>query len=318
MQYRTLGGTGLNVSTLCLGTMTFGDPADERTSGEIVQRALDAGINFFDTASIYAGGESERILGKALQGRREQVVIASKVPGPPTGRGPAGDGLSPDNIVRQAEASLSRLGSDYIDIYYAHWPDPRVPLEETLAAFDRLVRQGKVRHVALSNYPAWQVCRALRIADKRGLATVAAVQPRYSLLDRGGEGELFPLCLEEGLGVAAYSPLAGGFLTGKYSGPKPPPGSRAARHPAFARRLLTEANLRVAAAARAVAQGQGASLSHLALAWVLANPAVTAAIVGATSPAQLQETIPAADLTLPPVVVERLNDISAGGDVRSP
>jgi aryl-alcohol dehydrogenase-like predicted oxidoreductase len=186
-----------------------------------------------------------------------------------------------------------------------------VPLEETLAALDQLVRQGKVRHVALSNYPAWQVCRALRIADRRQFASVAAVQPHYHLLHRQGEEDLFPLCLEEGVGVASYSPLAGGLLTGKYSGAEPPPGSRAARDPAFARRILSDASLKVVADLRAVAEEEDLTLSRLALAWVLANPAVTAAIVGATSPDQLQESIPAADLTLPQAVVERLNDISA-------
>jgi len=215
MKYRRVGKSGIKVSSLCLGTVPFGHYVGEEEAGAIVDRCLDAGINFFDTANVYARGASEEVLGKTLQGRRHDVVIATKVQ-MRVGGGPNDFGLSRAHIMGQIEVSLSRLQTDYVDLYYAHWPDYQTPLEETLRALDDLVCQGKVRYIGCSNFPAWLLCKALWISDVRNLSSFICVQPRYNLIDRGIETEILPFCAEEGIGVIPYSPLAGGFLTGKY------------------------------------------------------------------------------------------------------
>jgi aryl-alcohol dehydrogenase-like predicted oxidoreductase len=297
MRYRSLGRSGPKVSELCLGTMTFGGQVDEATSQRIFEAALDGGINFFDTANIYNKGLSERIVGSALKGRRDRVIVATKVRAR-MGDDPSDEGLSRKHIFKAVEDSLSRLGSDYVDLYYAHWPDDAVLLEETLRSFDDLVRQGKVRYVGLSNFPAWQTCKALWLSDVHDLARVAAVQPHFNLLHRVMEHELLPLCQEEEIGVAVYSPLAGGALTGKYSRGQVPPGTRAARSADFAGRVLTERNLHLIDELTSLAEEGGLSLAQLALAWVVGKSGVTSAVIGATSPAQLQETLKAADVSL--------------------
>jgi aryl-alcohol dehydrogenase-like predicted oxidoreductase len=235
MEYRTLGRTGLKVSELCLGTMTFGWGADEPTSHAIMDRAFEAGINFLDTADVYSfwaenndGGVSETWIGNWLKGKdRRQVVIATKVRGR-MWDGPNGEGLSRAHIMAAVEDSLRRLGTDYVDLYQTHWPDDETPLEETLRALDDLVRQGKVRYVGCSNHPAWLLTKALWLSDVNGLARYDSLQPHYNLVHRDEfERELKSLCVDQGLGVIPYSPLEGGFLTGKYRpGTGIPPGSR--------------------------------------------------------------------------------------------
>lgn len=317
MEYRRLGRTGLKVSELCLGTMTFGGQADEETSGRIIHRALDAGVNFIDTADIYpmggtveTAGRTEEIVGRALRGRRDGVVLATKVRGA-TGPGPNDQGLSRRHIMQAVEASLRRLGTDYIDLYQVHWPDVETPLEETLRALDDLVRQGKVRYVGCSNFEAWRLCKALWISDKYGLARFDSLQPRYNLLDRRVEREHLALCQEEGLGVIPYSPLGGGLLTGKYRpGQEPPPGTRGAVSARFGR-WLTEGNLRAVAAVQELAQARGVTAAQFALAWLLSRPAVTAPIIGVTREEQLDELLGAVGLRLTPeelAAADRLAD----------
>jgi len=229
MEYRTLGRHGVKVSRLCLGTMMFGGPTSEEESIRIIHRALDLGINFIDTADMYTGGASERITGKAIRDRRDQVVLATKVRYP-VGDGPNDSGLSRYHIFNAVEASLRRLGTDHIDLYYLHLPDYETPLEESLSAMDDLVRQGKVRYIGCSNFYAWQICKGLWISDRRGWAPFACVQPLYNIVNRDAEVEVLPLCAEEGLGVVTYSPLARGVLSGKYlPGGDLPSDSRAAR-----------------------------------------------------------------------------------------
>src|SRR5262245_58983049 len=233
MKTRRMGKTGLKVSEVCLGTMTFGHQCDERTSQAIMDRAAAAGVYFIDTADAYpvpptpeTAGRTEEIVGNWLQGRRHRFILATKCR-IRVGHGPNDEGLSRRHILRAAEDSLRRLRTDYIDLYQAHSPDPDTPLEETLRAFDDLVRQGKVRYVGCSNYPAWQVALSLGTSDRLGLARFDCVQPRYNLLHCEAEAEPLPLCRHEGIGVIAYNPLAGGFLTGKYrSLDEPPPGTR--------------------------------------------------------------------------------------------
>ena len=294
MQYRQLGRSGPQVSVLCLGTMTFGRECDEAESRRILDAALDGGINFLDTADIYASGRSEEILGRLLQGRRDRVVLASKVRGR-MGPGPEDEGLSPRHIRLAIEATLRRLQTDYVDLYYAHWPDEAVPLGETLAALNELVREGKVRAIGLSNYEAPQIRAALHIARERSLAPVIALQPHYHLLERRAEGEVLPVCLEEGLGVASYAPLGGGFLTGKYTSTAAPAGTRLAGDETRATRYLTGGRLRAVQEFTRVAAGAGLPPSHVAIGWVLGHSALTSAIIGARTAVQLAELLDAGD-----------------------
>jgi aryl-alcohol dehydrogenase-like predicted oxidoreductase len=292
LEYRTLGRSGVKVSRLCLGTMMFGGPTDEAASVEIIHRALDAGINFLDTANVYNNGESERIVGKAIRDRREQVVLATKVSGP-MGEGPNDSGSSRRHILAQVEASLRRLGTDYIDLYYLHRVDWDTPLEESLRALDDCVRQGKVRYLGCSNFDAWQVCEGLWISDRRGLERFVCVQPLYNLVNRDVEVELLPFCRAHGLGVVSYSPLARGVLAGKYRpGEPPPPDSRAARGD---RRLhqteLREESFRVAEQLQPRAAAHGKTLTQFALAWLLANPAVTSIILGPRTKEQWEDNL---------------------------
>jgi aryl-alcohol dehydrogenase-like predicted oxidoreductase len=292
MEYRNLGQAGLKVSPLCLGTMMFGGPTGEADSIRIIHRALEAGINFLDTANVYNNGESERITGRAVRDRRDGVVIATKVRNA-MGEGPNAGGTSRLAILREVEASLRRLGTEYIDLYYLHAPDYSTPLDESLGALDDCVRAGKVRYIACSNFYAWQVCEGLGASDRRGWASFAAVQPLYNLLNRDAEVELLPFCQKHGLGVVPYSPLARGVLSGKYRpGAAPPEGSRAARGD---RRIQQaewrEESFEVAQALRPLAEARGKSLTQWALAWVLANPVITSAIVGPRIMEQLEDNL---------------------------
>ncbi|MBI4300794.1 MAG: aldo/keto reductase [Chloroflexi bacterium] len=310
MEYRNLGRTGLKVSQLCLGCMTFGWGANDETSMAIMQRAVDGGINFFDTADVYGGGHSEEVVGQFLKGRRQQIVLATKVRGR-KGEGPNDEGLSRLHIIQGVEASLRRLNTDYIDLYQVHAPDPSTPLEETMSALNDLVRQGKVRYLGCSNFAAWQICKANWIADVRNFEPFVCVQPRYSLLDRGIEHELIPFCIQEGVGNIPYSPLAGGMLTGKYRrGESPAEGTRAARSALMQDRMLTERNFRAVERLAAKARQMDVTLAQLALAWVCRQKGVSSPIVGASSVAQLEETLPAVDVTLGDGDLKELDELT--------
>lgn len=313
MEYRRLGRTGLKVSELCLGTMTFGWTADEATSLDILSAAFDAGINFFDTANIYSGGVAEEIMGKWLQGRpRDQVVIATKVRGA-MGNGPNDQGLSRVHIMNAVEGSLRRLGTDYIDLYQCHWPDDDTPLEETLRALDDLVHQGKVRYIGCSNYPAWKLCKALWISDKYGLARFDCLQPHYNLVHRAEfERELMPLCADQGLGVIPYSPLAGGFLTGKYRRGQPIPEGTRGQTSQRVKSYMTEANFALIERMEALGRERGLTIAQVALAWLLTNPVITSPIIGANSVAQLRESLGAVGQRLSPEEKQALDEASAG------
>jgi aryl-alcohol dehydrogenase-like predicted oxidoreductase len=308
MNIRRMGRTGLKVSEICLGTMTFGHQCDERTSFAILDRAADLGVTFLDTADVYpvppspeTAGRTEEIVGAWLQGRRDQFVLATKCR-MRVGPGPNDEGLSRCHVLKAAEDSLRRLRTDYIDLYQAHSPDPDTPLDETLGAFDDLVRQGKVRYVGCSNYPAWQVALALGQSARLGQARFDCVQPRYNLLFREPDTELLPLCRDQGLGVIAYNPLAGGFLTGKHRSPEAPvPGTRftlGKTGDLYRERYWHQAQFDAVEQLRRFFEPRGKSLVQVAVAWVLAQPGVTAAIVGASRPEQLDESLGAVRLTL--------------------
>jgi 1-deoxyxylulose-5-phosphate synthase len=299
MQYTTLGRTGIRVSRLCLGTVPLGTQLDEAASHRLLDRALDLGINFVDTGDKYAGGKTEEVLGTWLKDQRQQVVLATKVRGR-MGAGANDVGLSRVHIIRAVEASLRRLRTDYIDLYQTHAVDELTPIETTLRALDDLVRQGKVRAIGCSNFVGWELCKALWVSDVRNLARFEAVQPRYNLLAREAEAELFPLCLSEGVGVIPYNPIAGGMLSGKYKwGQSPPEGTRfQAMGDTYQRRYWYQENLDAVERLKPVAAQSGRSLVQYALAWVMAHPAITSAIIGATSAAQLEENVGAVEKPL--------------------
>jgi len=298
MEYRKIGRTGLRVSELCLGSMQFGWTADEPTSFAVMDAFVAGGGNFIDTADIYTnwagdastGGRSEEIIGRWMKDRRnrDQVVVATKVRGR-MGDGPNGEGLSRQRVLRCCEDSLRRLQVDHIDLYQCHWADLDTPIDETLSAMDILVRQGKVRYVGASNYPAWRLMEALWQADRNGYPRFDCYQPEYSLIERAGfEIEAMPLCKHHGLGVIPYSPLAGGFLTGKYrSGNRP----ESVRADSALGRYGNEHGWAVLDTLDKVAAKHGKTVSQTALAWMLANPVVTAPIVGANTPEQLSELL---------------------------
>lgn len=315
MQYRTLGRCGVKVSQLCLGTMMFGDPTDERTSLDMIERALDAGINFLDTADKYNAGESERIVGRALNGRREQIVLATKVT-LPMGEGPNMSGSSRKHIIEGCEASLRRLGTDYLDIYYLHKPDPDTRIEESLSAMDQLVRQGKVLYVGLSNFHAWRVANALGAQALRGFDPLVVVQPLYNIANRDIEVELLPACEELGLGVVSYSPIARGVLTGKYAkGDRVPEDSRAGR--GNERIMQTEfrpSNFELAAEVVALADEIGCTAAQLAVAWVMANDLVTCPIIGPRTPEQLEDNLGALEVEITPEIEERIDALVPPGE----
>jgi aryl-alcohol dehydrogenase-like predicted oxidoreductase len=319
MDYRNLGRSGLKVSQICLGTNNFGGQVSEETSIRIVNKALDLGINLIDTADIYTEGRSEEVIGKALKGRRDEVIIATKVGfGRPLGVGlysevPNQTGLSRKHILSQVEHSLASLQTEFIDIYYMHRFDPKTPLEETLRTFDYLIRQGKVRHVACSNFTAWQIAKAQGICEAHDLEKIIAVQPPYNLLQRDIEKDIIPYCQQERLGILTYTPLMGGFLTGKYSKDKPPPaGSRFEYNPGFWERASSKANFAVLEKIRKVADDMGIPMSKLAVAWILKNQVVTAPIVGASSVEQVEENCRIAETSLSEETYQTLNELTKG------
>jgi aryl-alcohol dehydrogenase-like predicted oxidoreductase len=319
MEYRRLGRTGLKVSTICLGTMQFGWTADEKTSFAVMSKAVELGCNFLDTADVYSrwvegndGGVSEGIIGRWLASgavARDQVVLATKVRGR-MGPGPNDEGLSRVHVMHAVEQSLRRLGTDYIDLYQVHFPDDETPLDETLEALHSLVLSGKVRYVGCSNYPAWLLAKSLWISDLRGLSRFDSLQPHYSYVHRAEfERELQPLCLDQGIGVIPYSPLGAGFLTGKYRrGDELPDSARAKR---VQERYMNERGFAALDKLEEVGALHGASIAQTAIAWVLANPAVSAAIIGANTIRQLEETMKGADIELTEGQKEALDAVTA-------
>ena len=299
----------LNVSRLCLGTMLMGGKTPPEESHRMLDRYLEAGGNFIDTADVYGDGESERTLAPWLAQHRDEVVVATKVRMKVSD--PPGEGLAPDRIRAACDASLKRLGIDVIDLYQVHAPDPSVPLEETLEALDGLVRAGKVRALGASNYPAWLLAWAVSLQDRKGWAPFVSLQPQYSLVERSIEVEILPFCRAAGIGVIPWGPLGAGFLTGKYSrDTDPPEGSRMAdagdeieeaRH-----RRAIERNFAVVDEAEAIAAERGATVSQVALAWLLGEPGVVAPIVGPRTFEQLEDLLGAADLRLSDEERERL------------
>jgi aryl-alcohol dehydrogenase-like predicted oxidoreductase len=322
MRYNPLGGTGLRVSEICLGTMTFGQASeglyktigavDQAGADHIVARALDAGVNFVDTADVYSAGSSEETTGRALRnsGRpRTDVVIATKAMGV-MGKGPNDRGASRGHIMDAVKASLKRLGTDYVDLYQIHGLDLSTPVEETVRAFDDLVRQGHVRYVGCSNWSAWKIMQALGIADRNGWTRFASLQAYYTIAGRDLEREIAPLLLEEKVGLMVWSPLAGGLLSGKFTWDgKGPDGARRASFdfPPVDRERAFDA----IDAMRPIAEARGVSVARVALAYVLAKPFVTSVIVGAKTVEQLDDNLAAADLALTPDEMETLDRVSA-------
>ena len=321
MEYRKLGRTGLKVSELCMGTMQFGWTADERISFDILNAAFEAGINFFDTADIYSrwvegnpGGVSEEIIGKWIikfKIPRDQIVIATKVRGQMSDD-PNDQGLSRQHIQKSVEGSLHRMQTDYIDIYQAHWFDEEISIEESLRAFDELVRQGKVRFIGCSNYPAWRLMEALWTSDKFNLIRYDTLQPHYNLVKRAEfERELSDVCQKYDIGVIPYSPLSGGFLTGKYRKDQEiPKGSRGENSPRL-RKYFTDENWELLDLLEGIGERKGGfSISQVALAWHLSNPVITSPIIGPRNMEQLEDNIGAVGLRITNDEMEQLNQAS--------
>lgn len=292
MQYRNLGGAGVKVSPICLGTMMFGGRSSESDSIDIMHKALDEGINFFDTADIYNEGQSEVIVGKAIADRRDRVVVATKGR-QPMGEGPNDRGGSRLHMIRALEASLKRLGTDYVDIYYIHTPDYDTPIEETLRALDDMVRSGRVNYIGCSNFRTWRLMEALWTSDRLNLHRFTCIQPLYNIVNRDAEVELLPMCEQYGVGVVSYSPLARGILTGKYKpGEEYPADSRAAWQDKRMREAeLRQASLEISVEISHLCERKQVSPSQFSLAWVLANRAITSVIVGPRTMAQLDDNL---------------------------
>ncbi|MDP4084978.1 MAG: aldo/keto reductase family protein [Bacillota bacterium] len=312
MEYRRLGNTGLKVSEISLGSwLTYGGYVEEEKAAASIDKAYDLGINFFDTANVYMRGAAEVVVGKALKKyQRDSYVLATKVFWP-MGDGPNDRGLSRKHVIEQCNASLKRLGTDYVDIYYCHRFDPETPLEETLRALDDLVRQGKVLYVGVSEWKAEQISEAVHIADKKLLDRIVINQPQYSMRERYIEKEVLPVSEKHGIGQVVWSPLAQGLLTGKYQkGTKAPEGSRAAQEKytnLFG--LLSDENLDKVELLKEVALNNDLTLAQLALAWILRQKGVASALVGASRPEQLEENVKASGVKLNEETLARIEDI---------
>lgn len=299
MEYKNVGRSGLQVPVVGLGCNNFGRRCDQSATSAVVDKALELGVTFFDTADIYGpGGLSEEYLGVALQGKRRDAIIATKFVGP-MGEGPFWGGASRRYIFDAVDASLRRLQTDYIDLYQIHFPDVKTPIEETLRALDDLVRQGKVRYVGCSNFTGWQVVEAQWITKTEHLSPLVSAQNQYNLLDRRIERELVPACDAYGLGVLPYFPLASGFLTGKYrQGEAPPEGTRLAVGSGMADRVLTEGNFQTLVKLEAFTESAGHSMVDLAIGWLASQPHVSSVIAGATKPEQVEQNVRAAEWKL--------------------
>jgi len=297
MKMKTLGSTGVQVSELCFGTMSFGGDADEEMSGKLYKRCRDAGINFFDCANIYVGGRSEEILGKLMAGERQDLVITSKVYFP-AGKDVNARGASRRHILLEVEKSLKRLQTDWVDVYFIHHFDELTPLEETMRVLDDLVRQGKILYPALSNHAAWQIMKAQGIAALESLAKVAVIQPMYNLVKRQAEVEILPMALSEGIAVIPYSPLGGGLLTGKYGLDKSKATGRLVQNKMYDVRYGEEWMFQSAVDFAKLAFDSGYDAAALAVAWVGAHPAVMAPIIGARNLTQLEGSLKSVDIDM--------------------
>lgn len=310
--YRFLGRTGVKVSALCLGTMNFGGATPEDESIRIMHAALDAGINFFDSANVYNDGECERVVGKALAGRRHEVFLATKVFSK-VGSGPNDSGASRYHILRACEESLRRLNTDHIDLYQLHRPDTRMPQDETLRALDDLVRQGKVRYIGVSTFPAWLTAEAIHISAQLGLNRYVSEQPPYNILDRRIENEIVPMCQRYGLAIIPWSPLGGGLLAGKYPPDGGvPPGSRLEKLAYYRERISPRARA-AALEVEQVAQDAGMTSAQLGLLWVKEQPGITAPITGPRTMAHLQAALSVLDLKLTADICARIDAINPPG-----
>lgn len=318
MKIRFLGNVGIRVSELCLGTLTFSSQVgrgtigqvDQKEAGLFVDMALDAGVNFFDTADIYSKGLSEEVLGKALGARRSNVILATKVRAR-IGTDPNDVGLSRHHILESCDASLKRLGTDYIDLYQVHSFDPDTQLEEALRALDDLVRQGKVRYIGCSNFTGWQLMKALALSDKRGWEKFVTLQALYSLLFRDLEYELVPLCLDQGLGILPWSPLSGGFLSGKYRRGQPrPKGARLSDPNAGILNIDESKAYDIIEELDRIAEAHNATVAQAAINYLLRKPGVTSVIIGARTAEQLADNLKAADWEMTPEEAEKLDEVS--------
>ncbi|MDF1513381.1 MAG: aldo/keto reductase [Anaerolineae bacterium] len=309
MKYKFLGSTGIKVSALCFGTMSFGGDADEEMSAAMYKACRDKGINFFDCANVYAGGRSEEILGNLIHGHRDSVVITSKVHFP-TGPDLNARGSSRRHIMLAVEASLKRLNTDFIDVYFLHRFDDDTPLEETLRALDDLVAQGKILYPAASNFAAWQVAKALGISTNQGWAKFTCLQPMYNLVKRTAEIEILPMAQAEQLGVTPYSPLGGGLLTGKYGVDKKPEKGRLVANKMYQTRYGDTWIYEVAEAFTQFAEDRGYSPVSLAVAWVGGHPAVTAPIIGARNIKQLEGSLGSLDIDMTPELYAEIAALS--------
>ena len=314
MEYLHLGRSGLKVSRVCLGTMTFGREADEETSHRILDRFIDLGGTFVDTADAYSTGGSEEVVGRWIKqrGARQQIVLATKVYST-MGPGPNDGGLSRIHIQQAVDASLKRLQTDVIDLYQIHRWDPDTPIEETLEALNDLVRQGKVRYVGCSNLAGWQLAKSLHLAKEHNWSRFISIQPIFNALNRGIENEILPLCEADGLGVLTYNPLAGGMLTGKYRrGGEMPTGARLEAFSGYYDRYYTDQAMDIVESFLAEAANRGVTAAQLALAWVLGEPRVTCPIVGARNLEQLNDTLGGLEIALSPEERQALPAMPAG------
>ncbi len=319
MEYRALGRTGTKVSKLCLGCMMFGGRTTPEDSYDIIDRAIDAGINFLDTANVYSRGESEKVTGEALKrnGKRDKIVLATKVHGRMDDDDPNAAGNQRRHIIEQCEASLKRLQTDWIDLYQIHRPQSDIPIDETLRALDDLIRAGKVRYIGTSTFASWQLMESLYVAKELGLNRFVCEQPPYNLLDRRIERELLPFLRTYGFGVIPWSPLAGGLLTGKYQrGEKPPEGSRFADRTESDR--YTDAMFDVVEGVEPIAKKKGLTLAQLALAWVAEQPGITSPIIGPRTMEQLEDNLGAADVSFTEEELEQIDEIIKPGRMVSP
>ena len=309
MEYRLLGSTGVSVSQLCFGVMSFGGDADEETSAAMYRRCREAGINFFDCANVYQRGVAEEILGRLMADERDELVITTKV-GSRIRDGLNGDGLARRHIMREVEDSLRRLGTDRIDLYFVHRFDDDTPMEETLRALDDLVTQGKILYPAVSNWAAWQIARSLGVCAVEGLATFACIQPMYNLTKRQAEVEILPLAVAEDLAVIPYSPLGGGLLTGKYTTKNRPDQGRLVDNAMYGKRYGAERNYEIAERFNDFAAENGYHPVPLAIAWVDAHPAITAPIIGARNLDQLDGSLASIDIDMTPDLWQQIADLS--------
>jgi aryl-alcohol dehydrogenase-like predicted oxidoreductase len=323
MEYRSLGRTGVKVSVLCLGCMMFGGRAGPEESYAIIDRAIDAGINFLDTANVYSRGRSEEVTGEALKrnGKRARIVLATKVHGTMDDADPNASGNSRRHIVEQCEASLKRLQTDWIDLYQIHRPQPSAAIDETLRALDDLIRAGKVRYIGTSTFAAWQLVESLWIARELGLNRFVCEQPPYNLLDRRIERELIPMAQTYSFGLIPWSPLAGGLLTGKYSRGVPAPENTRffnVEANAFLKRRWTERAFDVIEGLAPIAAARGCALSQLALAWCAGRPGVTSPIIGPRTLEQLEDNLGALAVALSEDELKRIDQVAPPGEMAAP